>query len=78
MTTHDSIYELHIIDTNGNSYHLFGDADLKQVWEEYSEATFDSPEGKLVVTGFRDSAVHSVVSFALERGIIKGMILSQQ
>ncbi len=77
MTDTDPIYELHIIDTNGISYHIFGHAELKQLWEDYSESTFDSTEGKLVVMGFTDSAVRRIVGFALERGIIKGMILSQ-
>lgn len=70
-----TIYRLWMMDTHGNAYEIYGGSDLKNVHRKFCNETFAS--GRLVIDGHDDTAARRPTTLALDREIIKCMILEE-
>lgn len=71
------MWQLTIIDTSGHSTFVIGpEKDLRPVYEEWRECTFENT-GKIVVKGIADDAARSRVEIAMKQEDIRAILLEE-
>ena len=70
-------YRLNIVDDKGSVFTVIGGDDLRQVAEDWTNETFDPPSRRLVVQGFGDDTFRRPIVIALDREVVKGVILEE-
>ena len=69
-------YKLDIIDDKGSVFTVIGGDHLREIAEQWTNETFDT-QGRFVVQGFGDDARQPAITIALDREIVKGVILEE-